>query len=449
MKIIENIEKRFLEVTGIECNNGITLSKFPLEEGDCSKIENNKEKSDMHGEVFTPLWLVDKMILKASNSLMKAKSTHDLCAGYGQFTVRMLRYLANNKDKFRPKIWLQKIHSFSEYQDSSVYKLLYIFGADIDVFVDDVKNMCSLFWDEKKFDLVFSNPPYNNGMDLKIITAVEPLCKEMVVVHPSTWLLDLKGLKKSYIDFKERIKNKLKSVELFNGNPVFGVQLFVPCVITHMDNEHSGDINVHDTIKHGDVKDFSTEYKVDNIDDITKFGTGWKTIVKPFMIKIKEWVSENNSVWEHNKKKVNSEKYYCQFAAIIGNTEDNDGGIMVKHNFYTLAMKDSEKNKGIRKPYIKNSGSTPMSTFEFDTENHRNNFIDYCKTDFARFCLSIYKNAQITVRGELALIPWMDFTQEWDDEKLYEFFNVNKETQEYIENFLPDYYGIRTNKKED
>ena len=144
MKIIENIEKRFLEVTGIECNNGITLSKFPLEEGDCSKIENNKEKSDMHGEVFTPLWLVDKMILKASNSLMKAKSTHDLCAGYGQFTVRMLRYLANNKDKFRPKIWLQKIHSFSEYQDSSVYKLLYIFGTGINLFIGDAKQLYKL-----------------------------------------------------------------------------------------------------------------------------------------------------------------------------------------------------------------------------------------------------------------------------------------------------------------
>ena len=44
----------------------------------------------------------------------------------------------------------------------------------------------------KKFDLCFSNPPYNNGLDLKIINTITSICKEMVVVHPSTWLLDLK-----------------------------------------------------------------------------------------------------------------------------------------------------------------------------------------------------------------------------------------------------------------
>ena len=65
MKVIECIEKRFLEITGLECD----LKKFPLEEDDCTKIETNKEKSKAHGEVFTPLWLADKMILKAGDSL--------------------------------------------------------------------------------------------------------------------------------------------------------------------------------------------------------------------------------------------------------------------------------------------------------------------------------------------------------------------------------------------
>ena len=151
---INKIEKRFLKVSGLDCN----LNKFPLKKEECSKTTNNKDKSKLHGEVFTPLWFVDKMILKASDSLKKAKTTHDLCAGYGQFTVRMLRFLANNRGGFRPETWLKEVHSFSEYQISSVYKLLYIFGADITLFIGDAKQLEKLkdtdegilFYSEKK-----------------------------------------------------------------------------------------------------------------------------------------------------------------------------------------------------------------------------------------------------------------------------------------------------------
>jgi hypothetical protein len=45
--------------------------------------------------------------------------------------------------------------------------------------------------------------------------------------------------------------------------------------------------------------------------------------------------------------------------------------------------------------------------------------------------------------GELNNLPWLDFTQEWNDEKLYKYFDINQETQDYITNFLPDYYNIR------
>ena len=95
------------------------------------------------------------------------------------------------------------------------------------------------------------------------------------------------------------------------------------------------------------------------------------------------------------------------------------------------------ENKGIRKE--------DMPTFEFDTKQERDNFISYCKTDFVRFCLVLYKNNQHVDSKELTLVPWLDFTQQWNDEKLYNLFNVNKETINYIEEFLPDYHNIRKN----
>ena len=43
-------------------------------------------------------------------------------------------------------------------------------------------------------------------------------------------------------------------------------------------------------------------------------------------------------------------------------------------------------------------------------------------------------------RGELKLIPWLDFTQEWNDAKLCKEFGINEELWKYIDNFIPDYY---------
>jgi hypothetical protein len=42
--------------------------------------------------------------------------------------------------------------------------------------------------------------------------------------------------------------------------------------------------------------------------------------------------------------------------------------------------------------------------------------------------------------GELKAVPWMDFTQEWTDEKLYAHFNITEEEQSFIKEVIPPYY---------
>lgn len=141
-----------------------------------------------------------------------------------------------------------------------------------------------------------------------------------------------------------------------------------------------------------------------------------------------------------------NEKYYVQISLIrgdviyrghmLGPTDvKNYNNEIVKKDFYTLIGKTPDINKGIRKPDI--------TTYEFNTQVEQDNFINYCKTDFARFCLALTKNSQNIAKGELKLIPWMDFTQKWTDEKLFDHFNVDTETQIYIKKFIPDYYNIK------
>lgn len=281
----------------------------------------------------------------------------------------------------------------------------------------------------KHFDITLSNPPFTRGKDLKIMRAVSEITDEMVVVHPSTWLIDLKGKSKLFNDTKDLFADRIKSVTLFNGNPVFGIGLFVPCSITHIDRNK----NPEEPIA---VDYFARKFSVDNVNDITNFGPEWKTIVEPFMKKMERIVAKTGSVWDHNVKEIVEGKHYCQLAAIIGNI-GKDGGRMWKDNFYTLVMKDSDRNKGIRQEnLVVSNGNTPPPTFTFDSEMERDNFISYCKTFFTRFCLALLKSTQITVRGELSLIPWLDFTQEWTDEKLFEYFEVDEQTQKYIKGFF-------------
>jgi hypothetical protein len=49
----------------------------------------------------------------------------------------------------------------------------------------------------------------------------------------------------------------------------------------------------------------------------------------------------------------------------------------------------------------------------------------------------------------MKLIPWMDFTQEWNDEKLYSHFGITKEEQAFIKQVIPPFYDTRGEDIED
>jgi hypothetical protein len=285
-----------------------------------------------------------------------------------------------------------------------------------------------------KFDLVFSNPPYNRGSDIKIINEILDYIDEIIVVHPSTWVLDSKGKTKSYADLKNNCNTHTKSLDLFNGNIIFDIQLFVPCIITHIDKNFVGQC---------EVNYFDSNYKVESLEDVTKFGDKWSTLVKPFQISIKKWCLENTNVWQHNMNEIDEKLFNCQISSIRGTPNRSKNSTkMVLDDFYTLILKNPDDCKGIRIKDIHKPGNI-IPIFGFLSENERDNFVKYLCTDFARFCLALLKNNPATSLGEMELIPWLDFTEAWDDDKLFKKFNVSKELQGYIKEFLPDFHGIR------
>jgi len=273
------------------------------------------------------------------------------------------------------------------------------------------------------FDIVFSNPPYNGNIDIKILIEVIDVADELIIVHPATWLMDRKFKKSLYNNFRNQIRDRLVSVDVFNGNPVFNISIFAPLVITHISNIISGNI---------DVTIFGDNFNVDDVYDVSKFKSDWLTVVKPFKEKLEGITCEHGRLFDTTITKIDKNKFHCQIPTLIGSHDDLNINTQYREDIYTLLMKDSDKNKGIR-----NEG---FYTFEFDTENELDNFMDYVKSKFVRFCLAVYKNAGGINRGETDLIPIVDFNQKWDSSKLYSYFNIDVQTQTYIDNFIQSYY---------
>lgn len=169
-KLISNIENRFKEASGLE---GDMDCPFLTKENHM-QVKTDKEKSDKHGEVFTPLWLVDKMLdqFKLADWRRPNLTTFDLCSGYGQFTIRMLRrrylYLKEcGKSLNIPEI-LSEYHLFAEIQPGSCFRLLYIFGTKIRLLIGDVTEMGKLPDDAEHGIWVFNKGQWKDRTDLVV-----------------------------------------------------------------------------------------------------------------------------------------------------------------------------------------------------------------------------------------------------------------------------------------
>ena len=161
---IDQIEKRFKEITEL---HDIDLTKSLIKKGDykVQQVKTRKEKSKNFGEVFTPLFLVDIMILMKFKEMTPETKTCDLCSGYGQFTIRMMRMLYN---KFHMNVeeWLKNVHTLTELQMESCAKLVYIFGPDINLYAGDSLKL--EYSDENDKGILFFNEEtkkwYNNEL---------------------------------------------------------------------------------------------------------------------------------------------------------------------------------------------------------------------------------------------------------------------------------------------
>ena len=310
------------------------------------------------------------------------------------------------------------------------------------------------------FDLIISNPPYNKGLDLKILKQVYPLGEKIVMVHPGAWLYDNKMKSKLFKDTRELVKKHFIGYEkVENANKLFGIALFTDVLITEIDKSKSGigdkiyDIDIHgDSPIYRSLKKKILEYctkKKNLVDEVNYTGDGSK------ITKDLEWEVGFSVIRGHSERKdfhtfiqLKNEEAHIGVGHKITKELEWEVGFSGmspsgKLAFMGKTSKDS-KHYGKTCHYRKkNSGNV----FEFETENEAVNFKDYLKLKLTRFCLSIYKITQTLNAGggsgskEIASVPYMPtYEKPWTDEEVATELGLTDEELRWAINWVPNYY---------
>ena len=381
---------------------------------------------------YTPKVIVDRMLEKAGDltgkTIMVMFNLELLEGLYQRGLTSQVTFIADSGEEEKFAKAFYKVRTLK--YDTEAW-------ANLDKTMEDIMAKMNV-----APDITFTNPPYNRGLDLKILRALKEsnLLKKLICVHPATWLIDIKE-NPLFDNFKELFDKHTSALDIFNGNPVFGIGLFAPCVIIVVD------INALYKIKtitwYGEMG-----WQVASFKDVTIHGRAWNPLIKDFMDKVSILCEKNGSVVAQliHCKTVESKKFQIQLAKIRGNV-NTENEIMFQDDMYTILQKDISQNTGVR-----NKEDLPIdkTVLQIGSKKEQENLLNYLASDFSRFCLSLLKtNQNLTCGQSLSIVPWMDFTRSWTDDELFSELGYHKghAIREYAKKFLPDYHNIYPNGK--
>jgi hypothetical protein len=408
-----------------------------------------------HGEVMTPLTLVNEMLDKLPSEVWVNPNLKwlDPCNGVGTFpSVVVERLMVGLKDVIvddceRYRHIIEKMIYVCEIQPKNMELFLCAFDREDDhelniyygSFLDKKFDEYMLNdWGVDKFDIVLGNPPYKNGTHHKFIVKGFNLLNEggiSLVVHPSTLLLSRKEVRKNNIEleFLNIITEYKTDLTLKDCSFYFeGVDLMVPLSITSIVKSLNDSIKItYDYFKH-------KEPKTENVTSLESVYLHCDD--RAYSIKQKVFNKMGTNSLENNlfrNGKVSS--YYLVVNTLIGGELKNG---KIGGGFFCLLNKCYENEIEQFISTIGISVNEKVHTNQIGLNSHQEcvNTANTLMTKFMRFCVSLYKLSGYLTRGELKSVPFMDATIEWTDEMLYEYFELTNQEIKFINTFIEDWY---------
>lgn len=404
-----------------------------------------------HGEVMTPLTLVDEMLDKLPSEVWSNPNLKwlDPCNGVGTFPSLVVKRLmvglkpVISDDCERYRHIIENMIYVCEIQAKNMFlfhcafdreddhELNTYFGSFLDEGFDEhMKNV----WGIEKFDIVLGNPPYKQGLHHKFIIKGFDLLNEngyCLILHPSTLFVNRKGLKKDGVEEEliSIVHQNYCELYFFRSVKYFtDVFIHVPLSITKLIKQRNNTIIV-------DNKYTSLTNSLMTIDSINDIYIHGNPIVKN--IKEKIFNKMNVSIEEKLYPNEINGNYYLAIARLTGHRPKNDD--IINPDFYTIINKKYENDFDyLIKENLDNYNKGQIVVLE--NYNQCFNTSRYLITKFARFSVSLTKIGTSLQRKELISVPFVNPNVLWTDEMLFDYFELTQEERDYINSFIPNYY---------
>ena len=289
---------------------------------ECIKIKSCEVEK--HGEVMTPLWLIDEMINKLEeidDNILKNPNTKifDHSCGIGIFMICI--YLKLKKYHTREHI-IKNMLYFSEINKKNIFILKIIFGNNCNLYYGDTLTLnIKDYFKVNKFDIILGNPPYNSGCirsskkGKKIEGKYEKLWPKfinysfnilkdngyLIQIHPLTWM------KKGNDCYNLLINKQIYYLELWNAGYTkkqFGgiAEIPVSWYILKNTKQYTSTI----------IKECNNRYNINNIEKIfIKNNISLPLAYINILYKIYDYIQQNNlQITYYNKTVMHYNKDY-------------------------------------------------------------------------------------------------------------------------------------------
>lgn len=293
-----------------------------------------------------------------------------------------------------------------------------------------------------EFDSIVMNPPYKGGLHIDIFNKAFDLLKEggsMTSIQPATPFLNSNTPKPNSKDIKIRkiVQDYVSELEMVNGNLLFNARLFVPLSIIRITKVLDVSKNIPVIYNHIDNVD-NTVHVYQSYKDIYVHGN--KLVLN---IRNKIFNKKTISLNDRSSKKITTSPYWVTLSAVVGNPSKNG---KLNPDFYCLVPKDNENN--YEPLIVQNYEDLPgrpngrdKRGIAVNTNEEAINLIKTMMTKTYRFTLSLSKiGINLWGGNMLDTVPYLDFSIEWTDEMLSQYFEFTDDEINFINNYIGNWY---------
>jgi hypothetical protein len=288
-------------------------------------------------------------------------------------------------------------------------------------------------------DFIVINPPYKRGFHIGVFNKSFEELNEggtLICLHPSTPFLNNKPTDDTEtIKIRNIVNEYFTEIKFINGNDIFdNADLMVPLSITKV--KKVKDTRIFVTYSHFDSS-IKTKNEYHNIESVFLHGNDLVLSIKS-KIENKNIKSISNFLFRNGY----TNNFYIKINRISGHAPKK-GDKVVNPDFYQLLYKKDELDFNrilTTSPTGKKGNGGALNELGFSNKNELKNGFEYLKTKFTRFCLSLRKTGSDLNNIDLEFVPYMDFSKEWTDDKLFDHFELTQEEREFINTYIPNWY---------